>query len=26
MRLIRQNANGNWPIQQIANDLKSNFR
>jgi tetratricopeptide (TPR) repeat protein len=26
MRLIRQNANGNWPIQQIANDLKTQFR
>jgi ADP-heptose:LPS heptosyltransferase len=25
MRLIRQNANGNWPIQQIVNDLKSHF-
>jgi tetratricopeptide (TPR) repeat protein len=25
MRLIRQNANGQWPIQKIANDLKSHF-
>jgi tetratricopeptide (TPR) repeat protein len=25
MRLIRQNANGNWPIQQIVNDLKQHF-
>jgi hypothetical protein len=25
MRLIRQDANGKWPIQQIVNDLKSHF-
>jgi tetratricopeptide (TPR) repeat protein len=25
MRLIRQNANGQWPIQKIVNELKSHF-